>query len=436
MHIGYSIALALALAVTLPFWLLGMLRYGKYRAGLGARLGQLPPTLRATGAMERCIWVHAVSVGEVLAVAPLVERLKTKFAGTRIAVSTTTMTGHALALKKFGDGDVFYFPLDFSFALRPYFAHLRPSLVVVAETEFWPNFLRLAQTHPARVAVVNARISDRSFPRYRFFRGMLRQVLRNVDLFLAQSELDRERLVAIGAEAGRTQVGGNLKFDASVPDNADLAQRLRASMPASAPILVCGSTVEGEEELLLDAFQALAKDHSSLVMILAPRHPERFPEVVNLLVKRNVSFARRSAWDGAAIPRGVFLLDTIGELANVYRIANIAFVGGSLVPRGGHNILEPAQFGVPTLIGPHTENFRDIVTIFERASAVMRVDATSLLPSLHTWLDDPAAAQAMGARAREVYRSQSGAVERTLAALEVLLWMPETMRKNYQQEGQ
>ncbi len=433
MHLGYSIALGLALAVTLPFWLLGMLRHGKYRAGLRGRFGQVPGTLRPTGPLERCIWIHAVSVGEVLAVSPLVERLKQKFVGTRIAISTTTMTGHALAQKKFGEADVFYFPLDFAFALRPYFVHLRPALVVVAETEFWPNFLRLAQAHGARVAVVNARISDRSFPRYQFVRGLLRHVLRNVDLFLAQSELDRERLLAIGADAARVQVGGNLKFDADVPAQDGFAQRLRAAIPAQAKVLVCGSTVEGEEELLLDAFQAVLKEHPDVVIVLAPRHPERFDQVAELIAQRGIPLSRRSSWTGDALGNSVFLLDSIGDLANVYRIADLAFVGGSLVPRGGHNILEPAQFGVPTLVGPHTENFRDILTTFERAQAVQRVDANTLLPQLGTWLADPASAKTMGARALEVYRSQSGAVERTLAALEVLMWMPETMRKNYQQ---
>lgn len=433
MHLGYSIALGLALAVTLPFWLVGMLRQGKYRSGLGERLGEVPASLRPTGSMERCIWIHAVSVGEVLAIGPLVERLQRKFAGTRIAISTTTMTGQALARKKFGAADVFYFPLDFAFALRPYFVHLRPTLVVVAETEFWPNFLRLAQVNGARVAVVNARISDRSFPRYKLVRGLLRSVLRNVDLFLAQSELDRERLQAIGADAARVQVGGNLKFDAEVPSPAEFAHRLRAAIPEHAKVLVCGSTVEGEEELLLDAFQARPGGAGELVLILAPRHPERFDQVAELARRRGVSFLRRSAWPGTPIEEGMFLLDSIGELANIYRIADVAFVGGSLVPRGGHNILEPAQFGVPTLVGPHTENFRDILAIFERAQAVQRVSPETLLPQLRTWLLDSAAAQAMGAKALEVYRSQAGAVERTVAALEVLMWMPETMRADYQQ---
>lgn len=431
MHLLYSIALGLTLLLSLPFWLLAMLRHGKYRAGLRARLGQVPESLRATPALERCIWVHAVSVGEVLAIAPLVGRLRQKFSGTRIVVSTTTMTGQDLAQKRFGAENVFYFPLDFTFALRPYFQRLQPSLVVVAETEFWPNFLQLAQKSGARVGVVNARISDRSFPRYRAVRGMLGGVLQHVDLFVAQSDLDATRLKEIGAEPARVQVGGNLKFDAPMPQETGLSARLRAAMPANARVLVCGSTVEGEEELLVDAFQALVKDHRELLLVLAPRHPERFRDVTDLLARRGARFWRRSAWDGAPVSEGVFLMDTIGELAGLYRIAGLAFVGASLVPRGGHNILEPAQFGVATLVGPHTENFREIVGTFERAHALLRVTPGELTQTLRAWLEGRLDVAAVGQRAADVYRANAGAVERTLTALEVLMWMPETMRGGY-----
>ena len=271
-------ALGIGMVVSLPYWLVEMARHGKYRKGLGERMGRVPGRLRLPGAGERAIWVHAVSVGEVLAVAGLVEGLQRRFPRHRIFISTTTDTGQALARKRFGEASVFYFPMDFTFAIRPYMKALRPHLVVVAETEFWRKFLRLAHASGARVAVVNARISDRSWPSYRRFRGLLRKVLVNVDLFLAQTEQDAERLRDIGGNAERVRVAGNLKFDIPVPTAPAMVESLRNSIAGSGagPVLVCGSTVEGEESLLLRAFENLLVRHPRAVMILAPRHPERF----------------------------------------------------------------------------------------------------------------------------------------------------------------
>ena len=428
MYLLYSLGLALALLVSSPYWLVQMLRSGKYRAGLSERLGNVPARLRATGANENCIWIHAVSVGEVLAVSGLVAELRKKFVDWRIVVSTTTLTGQKLAREKFGEENTFYLPIDFTFALTPYFERLSPKLVVLAETEFWPNFLHVAKLRGARVAVVNARISDRSFPRYRRFRGLLAKVLKNVDIFLAQSELDRERLEVIGAPKNRLQVGGNLKFDVKAPAEAPIVRQLQAAIAADSPVLVCGSTVEGEEELLLAAFKQLQRSHRNAVMLLAPRHPERFDSVAQKISAEGIGFVRRSAWNGAPIDGGVLLLDTIGELAPLYALSTIAFVGGSLVPRGGHNILEPAQFGKPILVGPYSENFRDIIAIFSAATAVQIVDRSRLTSSLHMLLENPAEREALGRRAQQVFASQAGATQRTLDALEVLLWMPATLQ--------
>ena len=343
-------------------------------------------------------------------------------------VSTTTLAGQKLAREKFGEENTFYLPLDFTFALTPYFERLSPKLVVLAETEFWPNLLHLAKRRGARVAVVNARISDRSFPRYRRFHSLLAKVLKNVDIFLAQSELDRERLEAIGASSSRLQVGGNLKFDVKAPAEAPIVRQLQAAIATDSPVLVCGSTVEGEEELLLSAFKQLQRSHPKVVLLLAPRHPERFGPVAQKISAEGISFVRRSAWKGNPMNDGVFLLDTIGELASLYALATIAFVGGSLVPRGGHNILEPAQFGRPILVGPYTENFRDIVAIFAAAQAVQIVDRAQLTSSLHMLLENPAEREALGRRAQQVFASQAGATQRTLDALEVVLWMPSNLQ--------
>ncbi|MGA7511784.1 MAG: 3-deoxy-D-manno-octulosonic acid transferase [Candidatus Sulfotelmatobacter sp.] len=422
----YSVVLAVAMLVSLPYWLFQMARHGKYSKGLAERLGRLPSRLQLPREQQPVIWVHAVSVGEVLAVAGLVEELRQRFPQRRIFISTTTDSGQALARKRFGDANVFYFPMDFAFAIRPYLRALRPRMVVIAETEFWPNFLRLAHASGARVAVVNARISDRSFPSYRRFRGLLRRLLANVDLFLAQTPEDAARLRDIGAEPERVRVTGNLKFDVPAPAPPAIVESVRGSIAATGagPVLVCGSTVEGEESLLLKAFENLLVQHPRAVMILAPRHPERFAAVAALLEQMSIRFLRRSLWNGEPLTSGVLLLDTIGELAALYALADIAFVGGSLVPRGGHNIIEPAQHGVATVVGNHTENFRDIVSLFESRDAVRIVGPAELPLVLLELLADDEERRALGKLAAETMQSQIGATARTADELQELMARP------------
>lgn len=419
----YSVALAVGMVASLPYWLFQMVRHGKYRKGLTERLGRVPMRLRLPGQQESVIWVHAVSVGEVFAVAGLVEELQRRFPQHRIFISTTTDTGQALARQRFGEASVFYFPMDFAFAVRPYLRALRPEMVVIAETEFWPNVMRLAHASGARIAVVNARISDRSWPRYRRFRGLLRRLLANVDLFLAQTQEDAARLQDIGANPERVRVTGNLKFDIPLPDPPAIVESLRRSIAAAGagPVLVCGSTVEGEESLLLKAFENLLVQYPQAVMILAARHPERFGAVAALLERMSVRFCRRSLWDGEPLTGGVLLLDTIGELAALYALADIAFVGGSLVPRGGHNIIEPAQHGVATVVGNHTENFRDIVSLFQSRDAVRIVGPAELPLVLLELLANDKERRALGQRAAETMRSQIGATARTADELQELL---------------
>ncbi len=421
MYLLYSALLAAGLLVSLPYWMFGPRRHGKYREGLGERLGSVPSRLRPQP--EPAIWIHAVSVGEVLAVGELVNQLRRRFPKYRIFISTTTSTGQSLAKKNFGEDSVFYFPLDFGFAIRPYVSRLRPELIVLAETEFWPNFLCVAHASGARVAVVNARISDRSWPGYRRFRRVLHVVLRNVDLFLAQTSEDASRLRDIGAPAGRVQVSGNLKFDVPTPAAPAIVASLRSAFhqAGAGPIVVCGSTMGGEETLLLQAFQKVLASYPAAVMILAPRHPERFGQVADLLKQAGVRFWLRSEWAGAAIAGGVVLIDTIGELASLYALADVAFVGGSLVPRGGHNIIEPAQHGAPIIVGRHTENFRDIVSLFRDQDAVREAGPAEFPQALMNLLSDEAGRVALGQRGAETLRSQMGATERTLLALAKLL---------------
>jgi 3-deoxy-D-manno-octulosonic-acid transferase len=456
-YLFYSLALALAMLLSLPYWLYQILRHGKYRSGLADRLGRVPLRLFANGMRGsdahsnpgagilpavagacpelakgasrtrtgpgRVIWIHAVSVGEVLAVSGLVEQIQQTFPQHRVLVSTTTDTGQALARKRFGEANVFYFPMDFAFAIRPYLQSLQPELVVLAETEFWPNFLRLTHQNGARIAVVNARISDRSWPNYRRFRWALRKMLVNVDLFLAQTPQDATRLQSIGADEQRVQVTGNLKFDISLPSPPPVVESLRQSLAAegAGPVLVCGSTVEGEEPLLLKAFENLRVAHPRALMILAPRHPERFDQVAILLRQLDIPSFRRSQWQGESLAGRVLLMDSIGELAAIYALADVAFVGGSLVPRGGHNIIEPAQHGVAIVTGNHTENFRDIVALFQSRDAVRIVGMAELPLTLMQLLADDAERRALGRRAQEAMRSQTGATSRTLQALKILI---------------
>jgi 3-deoxy-D-manno-octulosonic-acid transferase len=443
MYLLYSLLLLTALVLSLPWWLARMLIAGKYRAGIGERLGRIPRRLLRTQ-NKRCIWIHAVSVGEVLAVGGLIAELRANFSEYRLVISTTTAAGQKLARERHGEANVFYFPLDFGFAVRPYLRALRPELVILAETEFWPNFLRLVKQSGAKIAVVNARISDRSLPGYRRWRGLLRRVLANVDLFLTQSEEDKRRLSEIGAPPERVEVSGNLKFDIKIPGSSPIVEQLRNRIAPGAAILICGSTVEGEEFALWGAFQVVLREFPDALMILAPRHPERFEAVATLAESFGAGMPQRSRLVGdmpkinfwrrsqlpanAALRGGVLLLDSIGELAAIYELATIAFVGGSLVPRGGHNILEPAYFGKPILVGPHTENFRDIIKIFVQAKALRVVRAFregeqkgDLGATLLELLNNPAEREQLGRRARAVIQAHRGATSRTMNAIRILV---------------
>ncbi len=425
MYLVYSALLAVWFLATLPYWLIQMSRHGKYRAGLAERLGRVPARLRSRPD-QPVIWVHAVSVGEVLAVSQLVTQITNDYPEYQVFVSTTTETGQTLAKKKFGEANVFYCPVDFAFAIRPYLDVLNPRLLILAETEFWPNLLRLTRNRGAWIAVVNARISNRSFPGYRRIQRWLKPVLANVDLFLAQTEEDGRRLTAIGARPERLQVTGNVKFDVNPPNAPRIVRNLRTAFESAGarPVLVCGSTVEGEEPLLLQTFQNVLASHPRAVMILAPRHPERFPEVMKLLESFGTRFWRRSLWNGEPISGGVFLVDTIGELAALYALGTLAFVGGSLVPRGGHNIIEPAQYGLPIVVGNHTENFRDLVGLFQTQNAVKVVGPAELPLAFMELIEDESLRATLGQNAAATLRSQRGATQRTISALSQLLLQP------------
>jgi 3-deoxy-D-manno-octulosonic-acid transferase len=421
----YNLALLVVLVAGAPWWLWRMATTQKYREGLAERLGRVR-FLKGQGDRP-LIWVHAVSVGEVLAVSRLVKTLDAELPEYFVAISTTTRTGQELARERFGVNRVFYCPLDLPWAVHAYFNALKPKLLILAETEFWPNLLSGCFRRRIPVAVVNARISDRSWPRYQLARRFFRPLLEQLSLALAQSEIDADRLKTLGCRPQGISVAGNLKFDVHAANEADATLQLKALAP-DMRFMVAGSTLEGEEAALLKAWPQLLEADPQLAMVLAPRHPERFSAVAALLDQSGFKWVKRSGWRSQSAstiqplhPGQIVLLDTIGELASVYSLAAVAFVGGSLIPAGGHNPLEPAQFGVPIVMGPHYANFRAITDDLLAHDAIRITEKENLAKVLVDLLCDGTAAKAMGDRACQVFAQQSGATARCMDALKELL---------------
>jgi 3-deoxy-D-manno-octulosonic-acid transferase len=420
----YSSLLLATLVVGAPYWLVRMATSGRYRAGLLGRLGRVPEGLSAAVAGCDVVWVHAVSVGEVLAAAQLIRELKAAVPGWVFAVSTTTETGQRLAKERLAESPVFYLPLDFRYAVRRYLRVLRPKMLVLMESELWPRLIEECAKDGVPVVVANARISDRSFPRYMRLRRLWLPFLERISLFLAQSDETAGRLVKIGAPAERVKVMGNLKYDVRAGSESELTKMLREQLPAGAKVLVCGSTLEGEEAMLLAAWRGVDAAEPNAVMVLAPRHPNRFAAVAGIFAAAGFRLVRASEFrtgPEAVAAGSVFLLDTIGDLASIYGTAAVAFVGGSLVAKGGHNPLEPAQFGVPVVMGTSFENFRGVVESMRKADAIRIVTAESLAATLIGLLCGREDAMALGERGLAAFATQSGATKRTVEALMELL---------------
>ena len=427
----YNLALSAVLIAGAPWWLFRMATTQKYREGLLERLGLIPSRFRQAVAglisQRPIIWVHAVSVGEVLAVSRLVKTLDAELPQYLVVISTTTRTGQVLARERFGASRVFYCPLDLPWAVCAWLNALQPQLFILAETEFWPNLLNGCYRRKIPVAVVNARISDRSWPRYRRLRWLWRPFLEPLSRVLAQSRTDADRRNAIGCRPQAVTVAGNLKFDVRAADEAE-ATRLLKSLAANLRLVVAGSTLEGEEAALLESWPRLLDADPKLAMVLAVRHPERFGAVAALLDKSGILWVRRSDWKSQAAgtlkplaPGQIVLLDTIGELASVYSLASVAFVGGSLIPAGGHNPLEPAQFGGPIVMGPHYANFRAITGDLLAHQALRIADKEDLASTLIDLLRNWTKAAAIGVRAKQVFSSHAGATNRCMDALTGLL---------------
>lgn len=421
LYLVYDILLFLALPVIVPFYLLRFLRKGRLRKGIGERLGFLPKEKKAVLAGRDTLWVHAVSVGETMAARPLLKALKARYPRYGIVLSTVTETGQGIA-ESIGDVDLcIYFPFDFSFSVKRLLKDIRPSLIVVVETEIWPNFLRCARMRAIPVVLANGRISDKSFGGYRRFSWVFRSVLPNFSALCMQTGEDARRIVEIGAPHSRVSVAKNLKYDLPVRIASDQTRtELRSGyrIPRSIPVITAGSTHQGEEESVLAAYRALLDEGRELFLVLAPRHPERAEEVSALLERRGFSFVRRSALSSRTrdLCRGeVLLVDSVGELMGIYSFSDLVFVGGSLVPVGGHNLLEPASVGVPVLFGPCMNNFREIASKILSSKAGIQVsDASQLTSSFLALLDDPAARAEMGANGARLLEENRGATERHL----------------------
>lgn len=413
----YEALLWAAFLLLLPwFAIVGFLK-GKYWASFPARLG----SYRGSGGRHD-VWIQAVSVGEVAAAKSLVERVREERPDVRIVVTTTTATGQAMARRLFPNDTVTYFPFDFAFSVRRFLDHHEPRLYVAVETEIWPNAARIAKARGMRVAIVNGRLSDRSFRRYRRLRPLLARVFRFYDALMVRSEADRERYAAIGAPPDRIAVTGNLKFDldAMTTEAPEIASEL-LRLAAGRAIFVAGSTMEGEDEALLPHLARLIS--KGCFVVLAPRKPERFEIVAALLAASGLRWVRRSEIGRAQVERAdVLLLDSIGELARVYQYATAAFVGGSIVPTGGHNPIESASAGTPVAFGPNMSNFREIAeTFLESGGAVEVANAAQLIAFFEMMMADDAKRDGIAARGREVVEANRGAARLTAARLLELL---------------
>ncbi|HEX4951158.1 MAG TPA: 3-deoxy-D-manno-octulosonic acid transferase [Blastocatellia bacterium] len=450
MYFLYSIFLSLAFLALLPYFLYQAFCNKKYLNNFRERLGALPEALRSDG--RPTIWIHAVSVGETLAAHPLVQALRKRFPQHRLIFSTTTATGQAVARSRISEADGFcYYPFDWTFSVRKALNTIQPSAVVLMESELWPNFLRACKQRNIPVVVANGRVSDRSFRRSQKFAFWFRRMTANVTRFLMQSEADAARIQALGATPEQTLVSGNIKYDIGNTKDATTldtkARLIEADFALSrAPLVVAGSSCDGEEELILAAFTELRKEWEDVRLLIAPRHPERFDAVAKLLDSSRFKTVRRSAFvqqvetvsaggftallttKNPAHNADIILLDSIGELASLYRFASVVFVGGSLVPKGGHNILEPALEAKPIIVGPHMENFREIATEFLRHDAVVQLQGANdseLIAALRAaWislLTDKERAQCLGRNAHATVEANRGATAKTVAVIADLI---------------
>ncbi len=417
MYFLYNVLLVLMTILMSPVILYKLARERKYRGGLTQKLGRVRKRVKKVIGTSRPIWVHAVSVGEVMAAHPLIRELKRKFPDTKLILSTVTVTGNYTALQRVPEADaIFFFPFDFPFIVRKVIGRINPAIVLVAETELWPNFFRELNRKGIPSAVINGRISPHSYRNYMKFRAFFSEVFRQVNLFCMQSSEDADRIREIGAPAERVIVTGNLKFDQKIPASTSAPLALQPGNK----VITAGSTHRGEEAALLNVFRRLREQFPELILIIAPRHPERFDEVERLINRAGYDCRRRTRLKGAV--KDVLLLDTIGELRSFYRICDIAFVGGSLVKVGGHNLLEPAVMKKPVIFSRYMFNFKEISeALISAGGGILVKDQEELYTECQKLLSEPERARRIGACAFSVIEANSGAASRTIDAVSGLI---------------
>jgi 3-deoxy-D-manno-octulosonic-acid transferase len=413
MYVIYNLFLILATVLLLPVILFKLITVPKYRGGLTQKLGRLRKGVLRVIKGTRPIWVHAVSVGEVMAAHPLIRDLRKKYPDRKLILSTVTVTGHFTALRRVPEADaVFYFPFDYPCIVRRVIQGINPEIVLVAETELWPNFFRELKRAGIPSAVINGRISPNSHKNYLKLKSFFSQVFDQVTLFCMQSEEDANRIREIGADPEKVIVTGNLKFDQRIPTG----RTNPVTIPPGRKIITAGSTHRGEEAALLDIFSRLREKYPELLLIIAPRHPERFDEVEGIINGAGYECQRRTSLKGPV--KNVLLLDTIGELRSFYALCDIAFVGGSLVKVGGHNLLEPAAMKKPVIFSRYMFNFKEISeALISSGGGIMVKDKAELYVQLDTLLSDPERARLMGERAFRVIEVNSGAAKKTIDAI-------------------
>jgi 3-deoxy-D-manno-octulosonic-acid transferase len=428
MYIVYSVVMVAFFAVMSPYLVYQAVRYRKYIANLPQRLGYLPVSFNLDA--DESIWIHAVSVGEVLTARALLPELRERYPKLRLFLSTTTMTGQQIARNNLQYVDeVFYFPFDFAFIVNRTLRLVRPRLFIMMETEIWPNLLRACARAGVKTMLVNGRISSRSYPRYRLARPFFRRVLLHVDRFCMQSDESARRIIDIGADRRRVAVTGSLKFDSLELPGAPSGDRGRNRVlryfriAPDRPVIIAASTRKGEEAAVLEAFQRIRATMTNALLIIAPRKPPQFDEVERLARRAGWNVARRSELRVDAEPgHDIVILDTVGELAQLYQVATVVFVGGSLVDTGGHNILEPAIFGKPIVFGPHMQNFAEIArTFLDNGAAIQVRTGRELGPALLDLLGDPVRRASLGAAARALVEANRGARIKSLTAIAQLL---------------